>query len=152
MLLNKYFFQEKSTLFKLVGSVVFQHFCKALKFLPHWNKWTNILDKYLKGFETKPNVLDQIKLRSSFWLKINFRKLASNKHVDLRKKENFVRSKGKTAPFRKSCNNWNRWWDSSIQSEKMGDIWQWLRKFKPQYHSILPLIQYSFKIFDLQRK
>ena len=56
--------------------------------------------------------MGQIKLRFSFWLKINFRKIASNKHVDLRKIENFVWSKcypegipkikGKKANFRKS--------------------------------------------------
>ena len=31
--------------------------------------------------------------------------MASNKHIDLRKIENFVRSKGKTANFRKACEN-----------------------------------------------
>ena len=31
--------------------------------------------------------------------------MASNKHVDMRKTENFVRSKGKTATFRKPCIN-----------------------------------------------
>ena len=31
--------------------------------------------------------------------------MASNKHVDLRKIENFVRSKRKTANFRKPCEN-----------------------------------------------
>ena len=36
---------------------------------------------------------------------MNFRKMASNKHVDMRKIENFVRSKGKTATFRKHCKN-----------------------------------------------
>ena len=36
---------------------------------------------------------------------MNFRKIASNKHVDMRKIENFVRSKGKTATFRKPCKN-----------------------------------------------
>ena len=36
--------------------------------------------------------MGQLKLRFPFWLKINFRKIASNKHVDLRKIENFVRS------------------------------------------------------------
>ena len=29
--------------------------------------------------------------------------MASNRHVELRKRENFVRSKGKTANFPKSC-------------------------------------------------
>ena len=46
---------------------------------------------------------------------MNFRQMASNKHVDLRKTENFVRSKcypediskdkGKKANFTKSCKN-----------------------------------------------
>ena len=31
--------------------------------------------------------------------------MASNKHVDKRKIEDFVRSKGKTATFRKPCRN-----------------------------------------------
>ena len=31
--------------------------------------------------------------------------MASNKHIDLKKTENFVRSKGKTANFRKPCKN-----------------------------------------------
>ena len=38
----------------------------------------------------KSKVLARIKPRFSFWLKINFRKITSNKHVDLRK----PRSKG----------------------------------------------------------
>ena len=31
--------------------------------------------------------------------------MASNRHVDMRKIENFVRSKGKTATFRIPCKN-----------------------------------------------
>ena len=31
--------------------------------------------------------------------------MANNKHVDLRKMENFIRSKGRTTSFRKPCNN-----------------------------------------------
>ena len=31
--------------------------------------------------------------------------MANNKHVDLRKMENFIRSKGRTANFRKPCKN-----------------------------------------------
>ena len=53
----------------------------------------------------KWKVLSQIKPRFSFLLKINLRKMASNKNVDLRKLENFVRSKGKRASFRKPCKN-----------------------------------------------
>ena len=63
-------------------------------------------EKKLEGFwNRKLNVSGQIKPRFSFWLKINFRKMASNKSVDLRKIENFVRSKEKTANFRKPCKN-----------------------------------------------
>ena len=43
------------------------------------------MNKKLDVFEIKKsNVLGQIKPRFSFCLKINFRKMASNKHVDLR--------------------------------------------------------------------
>ena len=38
----------------------------------------------------KWNGFGQLNPRFSFWLKINFRKTASNKQVDLRKIENFV--------------------------------------------------------------
>ena len=38
-----------------------------------------------------------------FWFKKKFRMMARNKHLDLRKIVNFVRSKGKTANFRKPC-------------------------------------------------
>ena len=48
--------------------------------------------------------MDQIKPRFSFRLKINFRKMASIKHVDLRKIES-KGSKEKTANFRKPCKN-----------------------------------------------
>ena len=48
--------------------------------------------------------MDQIKPRFSFWLKINFRKTASIKHVDLRKIES-KGSKRKTANFWKPCKN-----------------------------------------------
>ena len=48
--------------------------------------------------------MDQIKPRFSFRLKIDFRKMASIKHVDLRKIES-KGSKGKTANFRKPCKN-----------------------------------------------
>ena len=60
-------------------------------------------------------VLGQIKPCFSFWLKIKFRKIATNKYVDLRKIENSVRSKscpedilkdkGKKVNFRKSSKN-----------------------------------------------
>ena len=60
-------------------------------------------------------ILGHRKPHFSFWLKINIRKIASNKDFDLRKIENFVRSKcypedrskdeGKKANFRKSYKN-----------------------------------------------
>ena len=49
--------------------------------------------------------MGQIKPRFSFRLKINFRKIASNKHVDLRKREIIVRSEEKRTSFRKPCKN-----------------------------------------------
>ena len=52
------------------------------------------IESYFSFFLNKIlNASCQIKPRFSFWLKINFRKMASNKHVDLRKIENFVRIK-----------------------------------------------------------
>ena len=45
------------------------------------NKFECFLNKKLK-------ILGQIKPQSFFWLKINFRKIASNKHDNLRKIEN----------------------------------------------------------------
>ena len=59
----------------------------------------------IRRFRRKLNVSDQIKPRFSFWLKINLRKMACNKHVDLRRIESLVRSKGKTANFQKTCKN-----------------------------------------------
>ena len=64
------------------------------------------LNKKFEGFWNKKlKILDQIKQRFSFRFKINIRKMTSNKHVDLRKTENFVRSKEKRTNFRKPCNN-----------------------------------------------
>ena len=49
--------------------------------------------------------------------------MASNKHVDLRKIENLVRSKGKTANFRKTCKNFKIVDEILIYIwGKMGDI------------------------------
>ena len=49
--------------------------------------------------------------------------MTSNKHVDLRKIENLVRSKGKTANFRKTCKNFKIVDEILIYIwEKMGDI------------------------------
>ena len=63
----------------------------------------------------KSKALAQIKPCFFFWLKRNVRKMARNKHADLRKIENVVRSKchpedisndkGKKANYRKSCRN-----------------------------------------------
>ena len=77
----------------------------------NWNpEW-----KFECFWNKKLKVLSQIKPQFSFWLKKDFRKMANNKHVDLKKMESFVRSKcypediskdkGKKANFRKSCKN-----------------------------------------------
>ena len=50
-----------------------------------WTKYRTFLKWKIESFRLN-------KTTFSFWLKINFRKMASNKHIDL-KKENFVRSK-----------------------------------------------------------
>ena len=85
---------------------IFKRFAKleSYIFLSFWNLGATIfkkkhlffLNKKLDVFEIKKsNVLGQIKPRFSFWLKESIdRKMASNKHIDLRKiKKNFVRSK-----------------------------------------------------------
>ena len=63
-----------------------------------WIKIRGFLKQKIENFG--PN-----KTTFSFSLKINFRKMASNKHVDLRKIENFVRSKENRTNFRKPCKN-----------------------------------------------
>ena len=41
----------------------------------------------------KIETLDRIKPSFSFWLNTNFKKMASNKHIDFKKIESYVRSK-----------------------------------------------------------
>ena len=75
------------------------------RFYENWKLFLFFSWIKIRRFRRKLNVSDQIKPRFSFWLKINLRKMACNKHVDLRRIENLVRSKGKTANFRKICKN-----------------------------------------------
>ena len=64
--------------------------------------------------------------------------MASNKHVDLRKLENFVRSKGKKANFRKPCKNFKIVDEYLMYKRKRVVISDNDRKLLiPQYHSIL---------------
>ena len=77
-----------------------------------WIKIRRFLKQKIESFAPNKTTL-------YFWLKINFRKMASNKH---------------------------------IKGERRGDIWQWQKNLEPQYHSILPLIQYPFTTFELQAK
>ena len=95
---------------------IFQRFYENWRlFLPIFLKFKNsyfqgttlfFWNKNSRVFETENRkILGQIKPRFSFSLKINFRKMASNKHVDLRKIENFVRSKENRTNFRKPCKN-----------------------------------------------
>ena len=90
-----------------------------------------------------------MKPRFSFWLKINFRKIACNKHVDLIKIENFVRSKyypedvskdlGKWANFRKSCKNFTIVDGYLTYKGKRSVVFDNDKKILiPQYHSVLP--------------
>ena len=82
-------------------------------------------------------------------MKINYRKIASNKHVDLRKIENIVRSKchpedilkdkGKKANFRKSCKNFKIVDGHLTYKGKIRVMFNNDRKLLiPQYNSILP--------------
>ena len=61
-----------------------------------WRKIWRFLKQKIERFG--PN-----KATFFFWFKKKFRMMARNKHLDLRKIVNFVRSKGKTANFRKPC-------------------------------------------------
>ena len=95
-------------MFMFIFQKFLQNFCK---FLPIFLKFKN---SYFQGttffFWIKirrflKQKTERFRHFRSFWLKMNFRKMASNRHVDMRKIENFVRSKGKTATFRKPCKN-----------------------------------------------
>ena len=93
-------------------------------------------------------VFDQARPRFSFWLKVNFRKIASNEQVEWRKIENFViskcypdhvlKDKGKKANFRKTSKNFKivdgnlRWY---LERMIFGND---IKLQIPQYHSILP--------------
>ena len=78
---------------------IFQKFYENWKyfFLHFWNSKTPTFKEQLffseynfKGFwNRKSQVLAQIKPDSSFWLNINFKKIADNIYVDFRKTENF---------------------------------------------------------------
>ena len=96
--------------------------------------------------------MDQIKPRFSFRLKINFRNMASSKHVDLRKIES-KGSKEKTANFRKTCKNFEIVDEILAHKGKRWLIFDNDRKILN--HSTIPfypLIQYSFTTFELQGK
>ena len=54
------------------------------------NSGTVIFKEYLSLLNNQSNIFQP---RFIFWLMINVRKMLSNKHVDLRKTENFVRRK-----------------------------------------------------------
>ena len=92
-------------------------------------------------------VFDQARPRFSFWLKVNFRKIASNEQVELRKIENFViskcysedisKDKGKEVNFRKTFKNFKIVDGNLRYKVKRRMIFGNDIKL-PQYHSILP--------------
>ena len=110
-------------------------------------------------FKSRSKVLRQIKPRFSFRLKIDFRRMVRNKHVDLKKIVKFVRSKwylehtskdkGKKANFIKSCKNF-KVTDGHHLTYK-GER----RVIADNENTALPfyftVIQYSFTIFELQQ-
>ena len=107
--------------------------------------------------------MDQIKSFFSFWLKINFREMASNKHFDLRKIENYVRSKCypediskdklKKANFRKSWKNFKIGHGHHLTNNgKRKVIFDNNRKLLiPQYHSILPKSNIHLRCLNCQQ-
>ena len=131
---------------KLMFMFIFQRFCENWElFLPIFLKFKN---SYFQGTtlffsiktwrfcNRKLNVLDQIKTRFSLWLKTKIRKMASNKHVDLRKIENVVRSKGKTANFWKPCKNFKIVDEILRYKGKRWVIFDNYRKFLPVYKKV----------------
>ena len=79
--------------------------------------------------------------------------MASNKHVDLRKIENFVRSKVTTANFRKPCKNFKIVDEILAYKGKRWVIFDNDRKILN--HNTTPfyrLIQYSYTTFELKGK
>ena len=107
-------------------------------------------------------VLGQIKPRFSFYWKINFRKIASNKHVHLRKIESFVRSKhypediskdkDKKANFRKSWKNFKIVDRHLTYKVKWRVLFDNDSKLLITVPLCLTIIQFSFLTFQLQSK
>ena len=72
-------------------------------------------------------------------MKINFRKIATNKHIDLTKIENFVRSKGKIADFRKPCKKFNIVDEIPTHKGKRWVIFETI----PLYFTVNPVLIYD---------
>ena len=85
-----------------------------------------------------------------FLIQKKFRMIASNKHLDLSKIVNFIRSKGKTANFWKPCKSFKIIDEILTCKGKRWVIFDNDRKILN--HSILALIQHSFTTFELQGK
>ena len=102
------------------------------------------LNKKIKCFwNKKSKVLGQTKPHFSFWLKTNYRKMASNEHVDLTKIENIIRSKCYHEDISKDKGKRH-----VIFKEKRRVIFDNDRKFlMPQYHSILPYSNTHLKLW-----
>ena len=80
----------------------------------------------------------------------SIRKMASNKQIDLRKIENFVRSKCYPADISKDKGKKANFRKSNIQRRAIFGSYRQL--LIPQYHSILAVVQYSLTKFELQTK
>ena len=116
--------------------------------LPRNNSF--FLHKNLKVFETENWTFWTKPSHVFFLMQEKFRMIASNKHLDLRKIVDFVRSKGKTAHFRKPCKSFKIVDEILTCKGKRWVIFDNDRKILNL--SILLLIQYSFTTSELQGK
>ena len=116
--------------------------------LPRNNSF--FLNKNLKVFETENWTFWTKQNHVFFLIQKKFRMIASNKHLDLSKIVNFIRSKGKTANFWKPCKSFKIIDEILTCKGKRWVIFDNDRKILN--HSILALIQHSFTTFELQGK
>ena len=137
-----------SKIFRKLKVISSYNFQIQEQLLPRNNSF--FLHKNLKVFETENWTFWTKQSHVFFLMQEKFRMIASNKHLDLRKIVHFVRSKGKTAHFRKPCKSFKIVDEILTCKGKRWVIFDNDRKILN--HSILLLIQYSFTTFELQGK
>ena len=145
---------------KFMFMIIFKIFFENWKlFLPVILKFKNsyfqgtILFSWIKIWRFLKQKIERFgpnKTTFFFLIQKKFRMIASNKHLDLSKIVNFIRSKGKTANFWKPCKSFKIIDEILTCKGKRWVIFDNDRKILN--HSILALIQHSFTTFELQGK